>query len=126
MEENNVITISQVEVDGVTGYQLTTGLSDQLVIGIFESLKHYLLTKNSVGNILKSMQHTNNQSNEKLTDIYMSVRLYNCLAGAGFKTIGDVTLKSEKYLLRIRNMGYKTMKELYSVLRERGLTLKTE
>ena len=54
----------------------------------------------------------------------LSVRSYNCLKRANINTVGELTLKTEKELMRIRNLGRKSLKEIIQKLEERGLYLK--
>lgn len=53
-----------------------------------------------------------------------SIRAYNCLREAGIRNLGELTEKTEKDLLNLKNVGYKTVAEIKSVLKDKGLSLK--
>lgn len=61
---------------------------------------------------------------KKIEDLDLSVRSYNCLKRAGITTVGELTQKSEEEMMRIRNLGRKSLKEIIGKLREIGLHLK--
>jgi len=47
-----------------------------------------------------------------IDDLDFSVRAYNCLKRAGVNTLGDLTSKSEVEMMKIRNLGKKSLKEV--------------
>lgn len=61
---------------------------------------------------------------KKIEDLDLSVRSYNCLKRAGIATVGELTQKSEEEMMRIRNLGRKSLKEIIGKLHEIGLHLK--
>lgn len=61
---------------------------------------------------------------KKIDDLDLSVRSYNCLKRAGINTVGELTQKTEEEMMRIRNLGRKSLKEIVTKLREIGLHLK--
>lgn len=66
----------------------------------------------------------NKKYETKIEELDLSVRSYNCLKRAGINTIGDLTQKNEEEMMRVRNLGRKSLKEVIQKLRERGLELK--
>ena len=54
----------------------------------------------------------------------LSVRSYNCLKRAGIHTVADLTRKSEEDMLKVRNLGRKSLDEVIAKLRSFGLDLK--
>jgi DNA-directed RNA polymerase subunit alpha len=60
----------------------------------------------------------------KIEDLDLSVRAYNCLKRVNINTVGDLTEKTEEEMMKIRNLGRKSLKEVVTKLRERGLDLK--
>ncbi len=56
-----------------------------------------------------------------IDDLDFSVRAYNCLKRAGINTLGDLTSKSELEMMRIRNLGKKSLKEVIDKIKEMGL-----
>lgn len=55
----------------------------------------------------------------------LSVRSYNCLKRAGIHTVADLTRKSEEDMLKVRNLGRKSLDEVIAKLRGLGLDLRT-
>ena len=60
----------------------------------------------------------------KIEELLLSVRSYNCLKRAGINTIGDLIQKNEEEMMRVRNLGRKSLKEVVQKLHERNLDLK--
>ena len=60
----------------------------------------------------------------KIEDLVLSVRSYNCLKRANIHTVGELTQKTEEEMMKVRNLGRKSLKEVVSKLREIGLDLK--
>ena len=56
-----------------------------------------------------------------IDDLDFSVRAYNCLKRAGVNTLGDLTAKSEIEMMKIRNLGKKSLKEVIEKVKEMGL-----
>jgi DNA-directed RNA polymerase subunit alpha len=56
-------------------------------------------------------------------ELDLSVRAENCLQAANIKYIGDLVLKSEAEMLKTKNFGRKSLKEIKELLAEMGLTL---
>jgi len=54
-------------------------------------------------------------------ELELSVRSSNCLRNADIKTIGDLVRKSESDMLKFRNFGRKSLKEISDILNSMGL-----
>lgn len=59
-----------------------------------------------------------------IEDLDLSVRSYNCLKRAGIQTVEELTQKTEEEMMRIRNLGKKSLKEVKDKLFELELSLK--
>ena len=59
-----------------------------------------------------------------IEEMDLSVRSYNCLKRAGIHTVADLTRKSEEDMLKVRNLGRKSLDEVIAKLRSFGLDLK--
>ncbi len=59
-----------------------------------------------------------------IKELDLSIRSYNCLKRADIFTVGDLTQKTEEEMMRIRNLGRKSLKEIIRVLDDMGLHLK--
>ena len=55
-------------------------------------------------------------------ELELSVRSSNCLRAAEIKSIGDLVQKSEGEMLKFRNFGRKSLKEIQDILGEMGLS----
>lgn len=56
-------------------------------------------------------------------ELELSVRSANCLQQANIKTIGDLVQRSEAEMLKTKNFGRKSLKEIKEILSEMGLSL---
>lgn len=61
-----------------------------------------------------------------IDDLDFSVRAYNCLKRAGINTLGDLTEKSEMEMMKIRNLGKKSLKEVIDKIKDMGLKFRDE
>lgn len=60
-----------------------------------------------------------------IEDMDLSVRSYNCLKRAAIHTVEDLTKKTEDDMLKVRNLGRKSLDEVINKLRSYGLDLKS-
>lgn len=56
-------------------------------------------------------------------ELELSVRSANCLANAEIKRIGDLVQRTESEMLKTKNFGRKSLKEIKEILSEMGLSL---
>ena len=61
-----------------------------------------------------------------IEELDLSVRSYNCLKRAGINTVEDLTNKSEEDMMKVRNLGRKSLEEVIGKLTGLGLYLKKE
>ena len=59
-------------------------------------------------------------------ELDLSVRSYNCLKRAGINTVYDLTEKSEPEMMKVRNLGRKSLEEVKVKLADLGLGLKND
>jgi DNA-directed RNA polymerase subunit alpha len=59
-----------------------------------------------------------------IEDLDLSVRSYNCLKRAGINTVAELVQKSEDDMMKVRNLGRKSMEEVKKKLLELGLSLR--
>ncbi|MFH1279481.1 MAG: DNA-directed RNA polymerase subunit alpha [Candidatus Eisenbacteria bacterium] len=59
--------------------------------------------------------------NRSVDELELSVRSSNCLQSAEIRTIGDLVQKSESEMLKYRNFGRKSLKEISDILRSMNL-----
>ncbi|MDH4282371.1 MAG: DNA-directed RNA polymerase subunit alpha, partial [Myxococcales bacterium] len=56
-------------------------------------------------------------------ELELSVRSANCLQNANIKLIGELVQKSEGEMLKTKNFGRKSLKEIKEILADMGLSL---
>ncbi len=61
-----------------------------------------------------------------IDELELSVRAYNCLKRAGINTVYDLTEKSEAEMMKVRNLGRKSLEEVKIKLADLGLGLKND
>ncbi len=59
-----------------------------------------------------------------IEDMDLSVRSYNCLKRANINTVEDLTRKTEEDMLKVKNLGRKSLDEVINKLTSYGLNLK--
>ena len=78
---------------------------------------------------MEVMSETQSDTTNKVLDMTieeldLSVRSYNCLKRAGIQTVQDLASKSEDDMIKVRNLGKKSLKEVKEKLIELGLGFK--
>ena len=74
--------------------------------------------------MIEREETTNNSILEtSVVDLDLSVRSLNCLMRAGIKDVKDLIAKSEEEMMKVRNLGRKSLKEVKEKLEELGLSL---
>ena len=61
-----------------------------------------------------------------IEDLDLSVRSYNCLKRANINTVANLTAKTEEEMMKVRNLGRKSLEEVKKKLQELGLALHKE
>ena len=59
-----------------------------------------------------------------IEELDLSVRSYNCLKRASINTVQELTSKTEDEMMKVRNLGKKSLEEVIHKLHELGFTLK--
>ena len=60
-----------------------------------------------------------------IEELDLSVRSYNCLKRASIHTVDDLTKKSVDDMLKVRNLGQKSLEEVIKKLADLGLQLRS-
>ena len=74
------------------------------------------------------MVEKENDGNQKvlemtIEELDLSVRSFNCLKRAGINTVEDLISKSEEDMMRVRNLGRKSLDEVIAKLASLGFNL---
>lgn len=90
-------------------------------LGLFQAL-----TENVGGQSFKDVDDgkvKNHVFDTVIEDLDFSVRTYNCLKRAGINTVGDLVARTEDDMMKVRNLGKKSLEEVILKLEELGLSL---
>jgi len=58
-----------------------------------------------------------------IDELELSVRSYNCLKRAGINTVEELINKTPEDMMKVRNLGRKSLDEVLAKLKELGLSL---
>lgn len=96
-------------------------------------IEHFtiLTDLSEIANVSEMMVEKTEDSKAKaletpIEDLDFSVRAYNCLKRDGIHTLQDLVNKSESEMMKIRNLGKKSLKEVLDKIRELGLVLRDD
>ena len=97
-------------------------LSDHL--SLFSNLSEEMMGKT----LLVEREETIKEKVLEMTieELDMSVRSFNCLKRAGINTVEDLICKTEEDMIKVRNLGKKSLEEVIQKLHSLGLDLKRE
>lgn len=95
-------------------------------------IEHFELFLNLADGVSESesiLSEKNDNEKEKVLDLTideldLSVRSFNCLKRAGINTVEDLINKSEDDMMKVRNLGRKSLEEVIAKLDSFGFTLK--
>ncbi len=76
--------------------------------------------------VVKDENNKEKYLEKSIDDLDLSVRSFNCLKRAGINTVEDLTNKSEEDMMKVRNLGRKSMDEVIARLNDLGLSLRKE
>jgi DNA-directed RNA polymerase subunit alpha len=76
----------------------------------------------------REVVETSDNDNLEMTieELDLSVRSYNCLKRAGIHSVQELIAKSEDDMMKVRNLGRKSLEEVQEKLAELGLALRSE
>ena len=63
---------------------------------------------------------------KSIEELELSVRSFNCLKRAGIATVEDLTNKTESEMMKVRNLGKKSLDEVIAKLHDLGLDFAPE
>ena len=125
--DKNKLTL-EVWTDGSITANEAVSLSAKILIEHFELFLDLSEGVNDAGSI---MAEKNDSEKEKALDLTideldLSVRSFNCLKRAGINTVEDLTNKSEEDMMKVRNLGRKSLEEVIAKLDSFGFSLKKD
>lgn len=116
----------ELETDGSMNPQEGTSLAAKILV---EHLNLFIdLSENlSVMEIMVEKEESKKEKVLEMTieELDLSVRSYNCLKRASINTVEELTEKTEDDMMKVRNLGKKSLEEVIQKLEELGLKLKS-
>ena len=102
-------------------------LSAKILIDHLELLTNVDEAVNDMESVMKEAQGEvqNKGLVMMIEDLDLSVRSYNCLKRAGIQTVEELTQRTEDEMMRVRNLGKKSLKEVKDKLYDLGLNFKS-
>ncbi|SHF08567.1 DNA-directed RNA polymerase subunit alpha [Caldanaerobius fijiensis DSM 17918] len=95
---------------------------------LIEHLNLFVTMSEHINDMEILVEKENNQDNHlidmPIEELDLSVRSYNCLKRAGINTVGELTQKTEEEMMKVRNLGKKSLEEVQQKLKALGLSLK--
>ena len=129
VENVNVASFDKLEIEVTTNGSITA--KEALAIASKMMIEHLevvveLSEKASVTEYMIESEDDNQKNNLSLSidELDLSVRSYNCLKRAGLNTVAELAAKSEEDMIKVRNLGRKSLKEIKEKLEALGLGFK--
>ncbi len=117
----------EVTTDGTTSAKEITSLAAKIMndhVKLFVDLVENMAEK---AILVEPQADTQKKVLEmSVEDLDLSVRSYNCLKRANIHTVDDLTRRTEDDMLKVRNLGKKSLEEVVKKLEDLGLGLKTQ
>lgn len=123
--DKNKLTL-EVWTDGSIGAKEAVSLSAKILIEHFEIFLNLTEGADSEPSIMAEKSENTKEKVLDLTidELDLSVRSYNCLKRAGINTVEDLIEKSEEDMMKVRNLGRKSLEEVIAKLDSFGFSLK--
>ncbi|NLH63951.1 MAG: DNA-directed RNA polymerase subunit alpha [Erysipelotrichaceae bacterium] len=117
----------EVWTDGSINPQKALSMAAKILIDHFDIVAGINQDVLAMDNVVKEggAEQTNKGQQMMIEDLDLSVRSYNCLKRAGIQTVEELTQKTEEEMMRVRNLGKKSLKEVKDKLIELGLGFKS-
>ena len=119
--------ILEVWTNGSITPEESVALASRILIEHFEILADLNEIADETGLMSSKAEDPNQKALEtSIDDLDLSVRAYNCLKRAGILTLHDLVDKSENEMMKIRNLGKKSLKEVIDKVKSMGLNFRDE
>lgn len=116
----------EVETNGAIEAKDAIAMAAKILIDHFDIIVQISERAGQIEFIKEEEEDEENQAHlMKIEELDMSVRLFNALKRAGISTVGGLLKMREEEIIKIRNLGRKSMKELKECLAEHNLELKS-
>ena len=120
------LLVMEIYTDGSITPQMAISLASKILIDHLDIITNVREEVNGMESIMKENNNevTHREQSMMIEDLDLSVRSYNCLKRAGIQTVDELTQKTEEEMMRVRNLGKKSMKEVKEKITELGLSFK--
>ena len=119
--------VMEIWTDGSINPQKALALAAKILIDHLDIVANINDEVMNMENVMKqgNTECTNKGTQMMIEDLDLSVRSYNCLKHAGIATVEELTQKTEEEMMRVRNLGKKSLKEVKDKLIDLGLGFKS-
>ena len=119
--------ILEVWTNGSITPEESVALASRILIEHFEILTSLNAIADETGLMISKSEDPSVKILEtSIDDLDFSVRAYNCLKRANILTLKDLVDKSENEMMKIRNLGKKSLKEVMDKVKDMGLNFRDE
>ena len=123
--ENYDKLILNVWTNGAMRPEEAVALASRILIEHFKVLTDLSSIADMTGMMIEKTEDSKTKALEtSIDDLDFSVRAYNCLKRANIHTLQDLVNKDEDEIMKIRNLGKKSLKEVLDKIKELGLDLR--
>ena len=117
----------EVWTNGSMKPEEAVALASRIFIEHFEILTKLDEIADETGLMKQNVDDSKTKALEmSIDELEFSVRAYNCLKRANINTLQDLTEKSENEMMKIRNLGKKSLKEVIDKVKEMGFSFRSE
>jgi len=114
----------EVWTNGSVGPKEAIGIAAKMLIDHLYSIVELSNRAMAEDFMIERKSEESSRNLEKpIEDLDLSVRSYNCLKRAGIHTLGELIEKTEEDMMKVRNLGKKSLKEVKQKLEELSLGL---
>lgn len=119
--------ILEVWTNGSITPEESIALGSRILIEHFDILADLNSIADETGLMIAKVEDPNVKVLEtSIDDLDLSVRAYNCLKRAGILSLKDLVGKSENEMMKIRNLGKKSLKEVIDKVKDMGLSFRND
>ena len=117
----------EVWTNGSMKPEEAVALASRIIIEHFDILTKLNEIADETGLMKQNVDDSKTKALEmSIDELEFSVRAYNCLKRANINTLQDLTQKSESEMMKIRNLGKKSLKEVIDKVKEMGFSFRSE
>ena len=126
MTDYDKLTV-EVWTDGTITARDAVSLSAKILSDLFALFTDLSETVGSRSTVVEKPETQRDKVLEMtIEELDLSVRSFNCLKRANINTVQDLTEKTEDEMMKVRNLGRKSLEEVMNKLSMMGLSLKSE